>query len=43
MGSVTWGVDPPEALRDAEEIQDPVAREQGCAWGVRGACVFGAG
>lgn len=38
MGSVSWGVDPPEALRDAEEMQEPVAREQGyawCVWGVR--------
>jgi len=43
MGSVSWGVDPPEALRDAEEMEEPVAREQGYAWGVRGACVFGAG
>ena len=34
MGSVSWGVDPPEALRDAEEMEEPVAREQGYAWGV---------
>ena len=39
MGSVSWGVDPPEALRDAEEMQEPVAREQGYAWGVRGVYV----